>query len=750
MPFNDPRPRKKGKSTFTGAPPKSRPSTFRSGDRSVKSTFRDPRPDVASDFEPEACDPVTEFERAGCNPAFPDIRILPPTNVRARVRRVHLLPPTNVRAVVRGSVYLLPPTNVVAKVRDTYLLPPTNVVARVTSAPSAPTLQLDGTLNSVTATVGRGLGGGIPSSFLVEIGTDPIPVDGSTWTALASKEVPAGGGDAVFTGLTGAVYHVRAVARNAAAVSPPTTGSIILNGWSAIPDLSLAKGHTTFVRLTDYYAISGATFNLVSSDSARVSIPASSGALFFIRAVEVGAATLTATATVVVNGVSTVHRTTFLCTVTGLVRLNPPTNVRAVLRTSAPGVPGLTARATSTSAIEATVIAPTSGDTPTMYQVELSTDSTFPATGLVTRERSDAGKVTFTGLQPSTTYHLRAKAANVAGSGVYSLTVMVQTQALVVAPGVPAIGMSVVSGSAIDVTATLPTSGDVPTSYEYQLSRLSDFSSGVTTKTRTTPGAARFTGLSKNVTYFARVRASNAGGTSAWSLSHSTKIPLAPGVPSVSLYQPSGTTTENWLYLETTDGSGGTPSSYELQLSRSSSFSSGVVSRTDLNGDHLFRGLVAGATYFARVRAINISGTSGWSSTDSASVAEAAPPPSTTTPRIISFSARLEDSRGNPTSTPGSNDRIYVGFRAVFEGASSWSITFLDPDDADNDDTFDSGSGLDPEERYTYEWGLRPDIRADNIRADFEGSERYDYEFAISGPGGDDSETDSVDITGTG
>jgi len=122
-------------------------------------------------------------------------------------------------------------------------------------------------------------------------------------------------------------------------------------------------------------------------------------------------------------------------------------------------------------------------------------------------------------------------------------------------------------------------------------------------------------GLNAGVTYYYRVRAYNAGGTSGNSGTISVTTTVSPP-PAPTANAASGVTssgfTANW-----SSASGAT--GYRLDVSTSSAFSSYVVGYQNLDvGNVVSRsvsGLNAGVTYYYRVRAYNAGGTSGNSGT---------------------------------------------------------------------------------------------------------------------------------------
>lgn len=162
------------------------------------------------------------------------------------------------------------------------------------------------------------------------------------------------------------------------------------------------------------------------------------------------------------------------------------------------------------------------------------------------------------------------------------------------------------------------TSAGGATGYRLDVSTNSSFSSYVTGYENLSVGnttSYAVSGLAGGTTYYYRIRATNAGGTSVNSNTVSVTTSLsAPPAPTALSASGVATTsfTANW-----SASSGAT--SYRLDVSTSSGFGSYVSGYQDLNvGDVTaasVSGLAAGTTYYYRVRAVNGSGTSGSSNT---------------------------------------------------------------------------------------------------------------------------------------
>jgi FtsP/CotA-like multicopper oxidase with cupredoxin domain len=139
--------------------------------------------------------------------------------------------------------------------------------------------------------------------------------------------------------------------------------------------------------------------------------------------------------------------------------------------------------------------------------------------------------MTVTGLLPSTSYLFQVTANNATGSSAPSGQATATTPATLTAPGIPGC-----------CTATLPTSTSVTinwiapatgpaTSYTMQRATNATFTRGLQTTLNVIGTNLAFTGLNPNATYYFRVLAVNAVGSSAYSATFSFQPPAPPAPP---------------------------------------------------------------------------------------------------------------------------------------------------------------------------------------------------------------------------
>jgi transcriptional regulator CtsR/regulation of enolase protein 1 (concanavalin A-like superfamily) len=226
-----------------------------------------------------------------------------------------------------------------------------------------------------------------------------------------------------------------------------------------------------------------------------------------------------------------------------------------------------------------------------------------------------------TGLTPATTYFYRVRATNGSSDSAYSAEASATTPAIPL-PAAP-------SG----LTATTATSAQISLAWTDNASNETGFKierktgSGGTYSQIATVGAGvvsySSTGLDPNTTYFYRVRATNAGGDSAYSNEASaTTLDAPPAAPSglaattisttqINLSWTDNATNETGFKIERKTGSGGT-------YAQIATVGAGVTGYNDT-------GLTASTTYYYRVRATNSLGDSPYSNEANATTSSTIP-----------------------------------------------------------------------------------------------------------------------------
>jgi hypothetical protein len=118
--------------------------------------------------------------------------------------------------------------------------------------------------------------------------------------------------------------------------------------------------------------------------------------------------------------------------------------------------------------------------------------------------------------------------------------------------------------------------------------------------------------LANGAAYFWRAGAANAGGSGSWSAFWSfTTVPAVPGIPALSLPTngTAGLATSLTLYW----GQSSSATSYILDVSTSSGFSTTLLSRSIATTSASVTGLAPGTTYYWQVAGVNSTGQGYWS-----------------------------------------------------------------------------------------------------------------------------------------
>ncbi|MCD6201542.1 MAG: hypothetical protein J7K46_07030, partial [Bacteroidales bacterium] len=248
----------------------------------------------------------------------------------------------------------------------------------------------------------------------------------------------------------------------------------------------------------------------------------------------------------------------------------------------------------------------------TSYHVQVSTASDFGTT--VVDQTVTATSYTFSNeLSNGTQYYWRVSSVNSGGeSGWSSVWIFTTIPAI---PAAPALSSPLDGATDIALDATLSWSSvSGATSYHVEVSTASDFGTTMVDETVTSTSFTFNGELSNATQYYWRVSSVNSGGESSWSSVWSfTTIPAIPASPTLS--SPSDGSTDIALDATLSWGSVSGATSYHLQVSIASDFSSMVVDQTVNGTNFIFSSeLTNGTQYYWRVSSVNSSGESGWSS----------------------------------------------------------------------------------------------------------------------------------------
>lgn len=257
------------------------------------------------------------------------------------------------------------------------------------------------------------------------------------------------------------------------------------------------------------------------------------------------------------------------------------------------------------------------------YRLQVSTSVNFSSTVI------DDSTLTTTSrqigpLENKTTYYWRVNAKNAGGTSVYSEVRSFTT--IVAAPSTPTLASP--ADGAVNQETTLTLSWNSTTdaeTYHLQVSSSANFSTPVVDDSTLAATSRQIGPLANNTTYFWRVRAKNVGGTSAYSEVRSfTTIVAKPLTP--ALVAPANGAVNQQTTLILSWNSATDAETYRLQVSTGVNFSTTVVDDSTLAATSRQIGSLANnTTYFWRVRAKNIAGTSAYSEVRSFTTIVAAP-----------------------------------------------------------------------------------------------------------------------------
>ncbi len=218
----------------------------------------------------------------------------------------------------------------------------------------------------------------------------------------------------------------------------------------------------------------------------------------------------------------------------------------------------------------------------------------------------------------------RVSATNAGGTSSYSAADSFTT--IIATPTPPTLSQPANGATGVSINPTL--SWNVSTgaaTYTLQVSTSNTFSPFQTNQTGISATSYAITSLANNSKYFWRVSATNAGGTSSYSVPDSfTTIIAAPSPPTLSLPANGATGVLIPPLLGWTNPTGAT--SYTLQVSTTSNFSSFSFNQSGLTStSYPVIGLSNNTKYYWRVSATNAGGTSSFSSPDSFTTIIASP-----------------------------------------------------------------------------------------------------------------------------
>ncbi len=290
----------------------------------------------------------------------------------------------------------------------------------------------------------------------------------------------------------------------------------------------------------------------------------------------------------------------------------------ALAQPALPGAPTNLQAAVNGNTISLTWNAPSSGGAPTGYTLLARTTVGGPLLATV-----PVGNVTsFATAGPNGVFVLSLVATNATGAGPESSTIGVTLPTMPAPPGAPSSLVAAAFGDTATFTWDPPFSGGAVANYVL----FAGFTPGFAAPIATLPvPASQASVVVPGVpagTYYVRVVAQNAGGTSAPTNEATMTIagPLAPGAPTLS--QPTGA--GNTLNLAWAAGGGGLPTSYLLTALTTGG---AVVATVPLSGTAISFANVPNGTYVLRLVAVNAVGASAPSNQVTVTLPITGPPP---------------------------------------------------------------------------------------------------------------------------
>jgi hypothetical protein len=246
----------------------------------------------------------------------------------------------------------------------------------------------------------------------------------------------------------------------------------------------------------------------------------------------------------------------------------------------------------------------------TSYLVEISTKANFPP-GQTDQNATTETTLVISGLSSQTTYFWRVSATNTAGTSGWSTsgftTLGTQPSQL---PAVP----TGLNATLTETGVTLSWNSSVgATSYRVEVSTKSNFPPGQTDQDVTTADTSMaIGGLSSQTTYYWRVSATNAAGTSGWSTAGFTTLVTQPSQPPAAPTGLSATLTATGATLSWNRSTGAF--SYRAEVSTKLNFPPGQTTSVTTSDTFLtVNGLTDGTTYYWQVGASNGTDSPSWS-----------------------------------------------------------------------------------------------------------------------------------------
>ncbi|MGA2624849.1 MAG: ice-binding family protein [Bacteroidota bacterium] len=287
--------------------------------------------------------------------------------------------------------------------------------------------------------------------------------------------------------------------------------------------------------------------------------------------------------------------------------------------------------------------------------------------GTVSYSDTTAVFVAPNGLGPNLTYTctITTGATDVGGNALASNYVWTFTT---IAPGTPTLIAPVNAAVNISTSLTMIWNA-VPgaDTYRLQVSTSNLFATTVYNDSTRTGISQQISGLTVGMTYYWRVNAKIAGGTSAYSTAWSFTTIAPPAAPVLVAPIAAAQNQATTLTLSWNASTGA--NTYRLQVSTSNLFATTVYNDSTITGtSHQITGLAVGATYYWRVNAKNAAGTSAYStrSFKTTTIVGSLQPPTLAAPADSSVNISTSPTLSWNASTGAATYRLQVDTSAVF------------------------------------------------------------------------------------
>ncbi|MFA5986975.1 MAG: FISUMP domain-containing protein, partial [Parcubacteria group bacterium] len=318
---------------------------------------------------------------------------------------------------------------------------------------------------------------------------------------------------------------------------------------------------------------------------------------------------------------------------------------------------------TSTTAVGNGTVTDTGGNNPTRYIEWGTTSGSYPNSCNAGIGGMGAYSCSMTGLSVGTTYYVRAKVVNTAGTTYGSETSFV----VVVAPTVTTQSTtSITSTGAIGNGTITATGGNNPTRDIEWGTTSGIYTNSCTAGTGSTgPYSCSITSLSPNTTYYVRAKATNSAGTS---YGGETSFTTLVALPTVTTQSTSNITISSATGNATITYTGGENPTREIEWGTETNVYTTGSCSASVGGTGTYScnltNLQPNTQYFARAKATNSAGTTYGEETQFTTLIDT-PDTTTVAPSVITTSSAI--GHGTITDTGGENPERFIEWGTVSE-----------------------------------------------------------------------------------